>query len=467
MTQTIQQCLNDKAWARWTALILVSFTMMCGYFVTDVMAPMEKILTTSVAEGGLGWTGTEYGIFTGGYGWINVFLLMLFFGGLILDKLGVRITGLGACLFMLVGACIKAWAISTPSIGADDLILGLNARAILAGFGFAVFGVGAEVAGITVTKAIVRWFTGHEMALAMGLQVAFARIGTACALAFSLQIYNRWHTTDFPLIGCMNFGTSVAFGACLLCIGLIFFLLFCMMDTKLDKSLPKAAAAAEGEEEEGFKLSDIKLLVTNPGFWLIALLCLTFYSGVFPFLKAATKFMEFKYGVSPELAGYIPAMLPFGTIILTPVFGAIYDKVGRGAMLMLIGSCLLTLVHALFAMPFITSPVFAIAVMVLLGVAFSLVPSAMWPSVPKIIPQKVLGSAYALIFYIQNIGLMCVPMLIGWVVENVAKKSDTEYDYTVPMLIFTAFGLVAVVLSLLLIRVNRKKGYGLEKPNSK
>jgi nitrate/nitrite transporter NarK len=466
MEKTLQTYLNDKAWARWTALILVSFTMMCGYFMTDVMAPLEKILTTPVAEGGLGWTGTEYGIFTGGYGWINVFLLMLFFGGLILDKLGVRLTGVGACLFMLVGACIKAWAISTPSILPTDTILGFNARAIWAGFGFAVFGVGAEVAGITVTKAIVRWFTGHEMALAMGLQVAFARIGTACALAFSAQIYSRWHDTEWPVIGSMNFGTSVAFGACLLCIGLIFYLVFCVMDKKLESSMPSKADSASADDE-GFKLSDIKLLIGSQGFWLIALLCLTFYSGVFPFLKAATKFMECKFGVDPELAGYIPALLPFGTIILTPVFGFIYDRLGRCAQLMLIGSCLLTLVHLLFALPFITNAALAIVIMIVLGIAFSLVPSAMWPSVPKIIPQKVLGSAYALIFYIQNIGLMCVPMLIGWVVENVAKQPDGTYDYTVPMLIFTAFGVVAVGLSLMLIRVNRKHGYGLEKPNIK
>jgi nitrate/nitrite transporter NarK len=463
MTEKVKRLINSYGWARWSALLLVSITMMCGYFMTDVMAPLEDILTRPVEDGGLGWSGTEYGIFTGGYGWLNVFLLMLFFGGIILDKLGVRLTGLGACVLMFVGACIKAWTISTSSFSPEDTILGFNARAIVAGAGFAVFGMGAEIAGITVTKAIVKWFTGYEMALAMGLQVAFARIGTACALGFSAKIYTAWGNSDWPIFGALGIGTPVAFGACMLCIGLIFFIIYSLMDATLDKQ----RLAEKSEPEEGFKISDIKLLMKSPGFWLIALLCLTFYSGVFPFLKAATKFMIYKYGIAEDVAGFIPALLPFGTIILTPVFGFIYDRVGRGALLMLIGSCLLMFVHLMFAMPFITNPVFAVIVMILLGIAFSLVPSAMWPSVPKIIPQKVLGSAYALIFYIQNIGLMCVPMLIGWVVENVAKQDDGTYDYTCPMLIFTAFGIVAVLLSLLLIKVNKSKGYGLNLPNKK
>lgn len=460
---------NSKPWARWTALIIVSFTMMCGYFVTDVMAPLEDILTKSVEEGGLGWTGTEYGIFTGGYGWLNVFLLMLFFGGVILDKFGVRLTGTAACALMFVGAVIKAWAVS-PFFGIEGMILDLNARAVMAGLGFAVFGMGVEIAGITVTKAIAKWFTGYEMALAMGLQVALARVGTACALALSPIIYKSMGGIEWGDGGALGLATPVAFGAALLCIGLIFYLVYCVMDARLDSGLKAVNKTDAGSsDDEGFKMSDIKLLVTNKGFWIIALLCLTFYSGVFPFLKAATKFMQYKYGVDADVAGMIPAMLPFGTILLTPLFGWIYDKVGRGATLMLLGSVLLMCVHALFAMPF-GNATFAVAVMILLGIAFSLVPSAMWPSVPKIIPQKMLGSAYALIFYVQNIGLMGVPMLIGYLVENVSKQMVNgveTYDYTIPMLVFMAFGVIAVLLSVALLIVNRKKGYGLQTPNIK
>ena len=228
-------------------------------------------------------------------------------------------------------------------------------------------------------------------------------------------------------------------------------------------------AAAQGEEEEGFKLSDIKFVVTNKGFWLIALLCLMFYAGVFPFLKFAAQLMIYKYGVDPVMAGDIPAILPFGTILLTPLFGSLYDRIGKGATLMVVGAMMLVAVHVLFALPILNEWWFALIVMVLLGIAFSLVPSAMWPSVPKIIPQKQLGTAYALIFYVQNIGLMCVPMLIGWVIDRYAKftlpDGNVSYDFTAPMWIFALFGIVAVALAFMLKAEDRRKGYGLEEAN--
>jgi nitrate/nitrite transporter NarK len=233
----------------------------------------------------------------------------------------------------------------------------------------------------------------------------------------------------------------------------------------MDKKEDKAAAAVATEPEEGFKFADLKLLFGNKGFWFVTLLCLAFYAGVFPFLKFATKLMVFKYGVDESVAGLIPAMLPFGTIILTPVFGGIYDKYGKGATLMIIGSILLTVVHAVFALP-IDSWVLAIVMMIVLGVAFGLVPSAMWPSVPKIIPMKLLGTAYALIFYIQNIGLSMVPMWIGSVNEKNTNAAGV-IDYTESMTIFAAFGAAAILISLLILREDKKKGYGLELPNVK
>ena len=311
--------------------------------------------------------------------------------------------------------------------------------------------MGAEIAGITVSKVIVKWFTGHELALAMGLQVALARIGTAAALAVALPFAK--------MMGGVHY--SVGFGACLLLIGLLSYLVYCVMDKKEDA----ATAALTAEPEEGFKFADLKILVCNRGFWYVAVLCLMFYAGVFPFLKFATKLMVYKYGVDENLAGLIPAMLPFGTIFLTPFFGGIYDKVGKGATLMIIGSTLLTLVHVAFALP-IHSWVLAICVMVVLGVAFGLVPSAMWPSVPKIIPMKLLGTAYALIFYIQNIGLALVPVWIGKV-NQANTGADGVIDYTQTMTIFAAFGAVAIVISLLLLLEDKRKGYGLQKPNIK
>lgn len=448
--------LSDSKAARWTALIIVSVTMMFGYFFTDVMSPLEPLLTAVIEEEefGLGWTSSEYGWFSGAYGLLNVYLLLLFFGGIILDKFGIRFTGLMSTALMFGGALIKFWAVSTD-FGGETIWVpfggDVNAQVAWAGLGFAIYGVGCEIAGITVSKVIVKWFTGHELALAMGLQVALARIGTAVALGASLPVAKA--------LGGVS--ASVGIGAACLCIGMISFLVYNVMDKKEDA----AAAAVDSEPEEGFKFSDLQLLFTNPGFWCITFLCLMFYAGVFPFLKFATKLMVFKYGVDPEVAGLIPAMLPFGTIFLTPFFGSIYDKYGKGATLMLAGSILLTIVHCTFALP-IYNWLVAIAVMVILGIAFGLVPSAMWPSVPKIIPMKLLGTAYAVIFYIQNIGLAMVPMWIGNVNDR-NTNPEGIIDYTESMTIFAGFGVVAIIISALLLMLDKKKGYGLQQPNVK
>ena len=454
-TQAIQQKLSDSKSARWTALLIVSFTMMFGYFFTDVMSPLEALLTAAKEDGGLGlgWSSDEYGFFSGAYGYFNVFLLLLFFGGIILDKFGIRFTGIMSTILMFGGALIKWYAVGHDFTGtiAVPFFGTYQTQVVLAALGFSIYGVGCEIAGITVSKVIVKWFTGHELALAMGVQVALARLGTAGALGFALP-FAKW-------MGGVS--ASVGLGAALLCAGVIVFLVYCVMDKKEDAS----AAAVQGEPEEGFKFSDLKVLLTTTGFWYVAVLCLMFYAGVFPFLKFATKLMIFKYGVAEDVAGLIPAMLPFGTIFLTPLFGSIYDKYGKGATLMLIGSVLLTCVHIIFALPFGTW-ILAVAVMVVLGIAFGLVPSAMWPSVPKIIPMKLLGTAYALIFYIQNIGLALVPVWIGKV-NQANTGANGVIDYTETMTIFALFGVVAIVISLLLMWEDKRKGYGLQQPNIK
>lgn len=456
MTEAIRHKLSDSKSARWTALLIVSLTMMAGYFFTDVMSPMEALLTADPAKEamGLGWSSDEYGFFSGAYGYFNVFLLLLFFGGIILDKFGIRFTGILSTVLMFGGALIKYWAVSQSFEGTMTLPLGIgtySTQVVWAVLGFAIYGVGCEIAGITVSKVIVKWFTGHELALAMGLQVALARIGTAGALAVALPFAKSFGGVH----------ASVALGAAMLCAGMLAFLVYCVMDKKEDAS---AATAANGSEE-GFKLSDLVILVKSPGFWCVALLCLMFYAGVFPFLKFATKLMVFKYGVDADVAGLIPAMLPFGTIFLTPFFGGLYDNIGKGATLMIIGSVLLTLVHFIFVLP-LHSYLLAIVCMIILGIAFGLVPSAMWPSVPKIIPMKLLGSAYALIFYIQNIGLSLVPVWIGKVNQQ-NTGADGVIDYTQTMTIFAGFGAVAILISFLLLFLDKKKGYGLQKPNVK
>lgn len=458
--ETITNTLRDSKAARWTALAVVSFTMLCGYYLTDVMAPLKPML-----EKELLWNSTEYGFFTSAYGWFNVFLLMLILGGIILDKKGVRFTGKMATITMVIGTAIKFWAISTHALDGHHF-LGMKLQVVIAALGYATFGVGVEVAGITVSKIIVKWFKGKEMALAMGLEMASARIGTGLALFASYPIAIWMGGVSKPIF----------LGLILLCIGMISFFIYAAKDKKLDESVEaEAAISGVAADEESFKMADIWFIVKNKGWWYIAILCVLFYSAVFPFLKYASDLMVNKFGVDPLVAGSIPALLPFGTILLTPFFGNVYDRKGKGATIMIIGAVILIGVHALFSVPFLNFKPVAVALIIMLGIGFSLVPSAMWPSVPKIIPERQLGTAYALIFWVQNWGLMGVPALIGWVLDKycitgtrmVDGVSIPNYNYTIPMIIFTCFGILALIFAFLLKAEDKKKGYGLELPNIK
>jgi len=458
--ETITNTLRDSKVARWSALAVISFTMLCGYYLTDVMAPLKPML-----EQELQWSSTEYGFFTSAYGWFNVFLLMLIIGGVILDKMGVRFTGKMATIIMVTGTAIKYWAISTHSLDGMEL-LGMKAQVVIAGLGFATFGVGVEVAGITVSKIIVKWFKGKEMALAMGLEMSTARIGTTLALATSLPLAKALHGVSKPILVCLI----------MLCIGMIAFFLYAIMDKKLDKSIAdEVDRSGIKESEESFRVKDIWLILNNKGWWLIAILCLLFYSGVFPFIKFATDLMINKFHVTEKFAGLIPSMLTIGAIAMTPLFGNVYDRKGKGATIMIIGAFLLIFVHAMFAIPIFSAKIIAIILIIILGVAFSLVPSAMWPSVPKIIPERQLGTAYGMIFLVQNVGLMLVPLLIGWVLDKycisgtrlVDGAEVTAYNYTLPMIIFAIFGLLAIFVAFLLKAEDKKKGYGLQQPNIK
>jgi nitrate/nitrite transporter NarK len=458
--ETITNTLRDSKVARWSALAVVAFTMLCGYYLTDVMAPLKPLL-----EKELLWNSADYGFFTSAYGWFNVFLLMLIFGGIILDKMGVRFTGKMATIIMVIGTAIKYWAISTHALDGHT-ILGWKAQVMVAGLGFATFGVGVEVAGITVSKIIVKWFKGKELALAMGLEMATARLGTTLAMATSIPIARAFNGVSKPILVCLI----------MLCIGMIAFFFYATMDKKLDKSLAdEALRTGAVDEEESFKVSHILLILKNKGWWYIAILCVLFYSAVFPFIKFATDLMVNKFHVGEKIAGDIPALLPFGTILLTPLFGNIYDRKGKGATIMIIGALLLILVHAVYSVPFLTATPLAVIMIIILGIALSLVPSAMWPSVPKIIPEKQLGTAYGMIFLIQNIGLSLVPLLIGWVLNKYCISGTrmldgvavSSYNYTIPMIIFTCFGILALIFALLLKAEDKKKGYGLELPNIK
>lgn len=461
MSEAITKSLRDSKVARWGALAVVSFTMLTGYYINYVISPLKPEL-----EKHFGWTSSDFGLWNSAYGWFNVFFLMLIIVGIILDKKGVRFTGIGASITMIIGTFFQYAAIE-QIFPMEGTIFGIKSQIALGAFGFAVFGVGVEGAGITVSKIIVKWFKGKELALAMGLEMATARMGTALALALPLPMATAWFgTKELPALS-----APVMFGLALLVAGFVAFLWYTFMDKKLEKS---EGITDEASEEDEFKVRDILFILKNKGFWLIALLCVLFYSGVFPFLYYATDLMINKYNVDPEFAGSIPSLLPFGTIILTPLFGSIYDRKGKGATIMLIGSILLLVVHIFFSLPSLNHYIVAIALIIMLGVTFSLVPSAMWPSVPKIIPEKQLGTAYALIFWVQNWGLMGVPLLIGWSLDKsnpavlAARAAGTEappYDYTVPMMIFAATGLLAIIVAILLKTEDKKKGYGLEMPN--
>jgi nitrate/nitrite transporter NarK len=401
MTEAIQKSLRESPVARWTAMVVVSLSMFGAYYFNYAGSSIKPLLETA-----LGWTSKDVGLYAGSYPWFNVFLFMLIFSGIILDKLGIRFTGLAATGIMVIGTGINYWAMT--SLPSDTIIMlplygAIKSQVLFSCLGFALFGVGSEATGITLSKAIVKWFKGKELALAMGLQMSIARLGTALALAVSL-----------PLAIKFSYSTPILLAFVLMLLGLVAFLVYIVLDKRLDAS----EKDLEIEEEEPFRIKDIVSIISNKAFWYIAILCVLFYGAVFPFLFFAPDFMINKYHVAPKMAGLIPMLLPFGTIFLTPLFGGIYDKKGKGATIMIIGAVMLLFVHVFLAVPFINQWGFAAILVIILGIAFSLVPSAMWPSVPKIIPEKQLGTAYAVIFYIQNIGLWLIPTVLGIVLSS-------------------------------------------------
>jgi len=416
--EQILNTLRDSKKARWTALIFVSFAMFGAYFFNYALSPVKPML-----ESVLGWNSSDFGIYTSSYTWFNVFLFMLIFSGIILDKMGVRFTGLLATSMMAIGTGINYWALMHV-FPEGAMIFGIKTQVIISAIGFGIFGVGTEAGGITVSKAVVKWFKGKEMALAMGMQMSIARLGTALALGIAL-----------PLAKSYSYSSPVLLAFVFMLIALSSFVIYTFMDKKLDASI---AQSADGKAEDAFELKDILFIIKNKGFWYIAILCVLFYSAVFPFLFYATDLMINKYHVNPNLAGLIPMLLPFGTIFLTPLFGTVYDKKGKGATIMIIGSIILIFVHGMLTIPFLNAWWLAAAVVIILGIGFSLVPAAMWPSVPKIIPEKQLGTAYAVIFWIQNIGLWIIPLLLG-IILNATNPDVTPNKVAVKEAVSSAY----------------------------
>lgn len=455
---------------RWTALVLLASAMFFAYIFVDVLSPLQGLLQTQ-----RGWDPDAYGHFAGSEPFLNVFVFFLIFAGIILDKMGVRFTAVLSGVVMVLGAAINWYAVtdlfdasSAKTFMDNTLNLpqawwnvtpwydGMPASAKLSAIGFMIFGCGAEMAGITVSRGIVKWFTGHEMALAMGIEMAIARIGVAVVMLGS------------PVLASINpisVSRPVAASLLLVCIGLICFISYGFMDKKLD------AQGAEEEKDDPFKVSDIGKILSLRMFWVVALLCVLYYSAIFPFQKYAINMLQCNLHFTAEQAGQVFFMFPLGAAAVTPFLGNFLDRKGKGASMLILGAVLMIVCHLIFAfvVPTTQSVIITLAAIIVLGISFSLVPAALWPSVPKLIDGKLLGSAYALIFWIQNIGLYAFPMIIGSVLKasNPGVTDPLQYNYTVPMVVFASLGVAALFLGLYLKAINRKGGYGLEEPNIK
>ena len=551
--------LRDNPTMRWIALLLLALAMFCSYIFMDILSPIKDLMMRTVEEGGRGWDSTAFGTMQGAETFLNVFVFFLIFAGIILDKMGVRFTAVLSGAVMLVGALIQYYAISKSFIdsgvekwfnenlnyipvfdwlGVSPFYRGMPASAKLAAVGFMIFGCGTEMAGITVSRGIVKWFKGRETALAMGSEMALARLGVATCMIFSPYFAK--------LGGHIDVSRSVAFGVVLLCIALIMFVVYFFMDKKLDAQTGEAE-----EKDDPFKISDIGKILSSLGFWLVALLCVLYYSAIFPFQKYAVNMLQcnltlteadpssfwggnavtiIQYGIMLVVAicafasnfikkpsrkflkiilmvvavialvvycymGYmrgtaetIFAVFPLLAVAITPILGSYVDTKGKAASMLMIGSLLLIICHLTFAfvLPMfkgsaIGGVIVAYVTILVLGASFSLVPAALWPSVPKLVDEKIIGSAYALIFWIQNIGLWLFPLLIGKVLDNTnpdlveavnngtldPAKAATQYDYTWPLVMLACLGVAALVIGIILKAVDKKKHLGLEEPNIK
>ncbi len=466
MTEKVKVLLNDKAWARWLALILVALMMFFAYMFVDVMSPLQELIQTQ-----RGWEPEAFGYYAGAEYILNVFGFLII-AGIILDKMGIRFTGILSASVMFIGACIKLYAISDWFQGtAFDLWLSswwttMPGSAKLAAFGFMIFGCGCEMAGITVSKTLAKWFEGHEMALAMGLEMALARVGVFAIFSISPRLADWFGPNDRTVV------IPVAFCTALLLIGLICYIVFTFMDTRLDNEIKSERQASSApEEDEEFKASDVGKILSSKLFWVIAMLCVLYYSAIFPFQRYATNMLQCNLGMTAEAAADIFRWFPIGAAMLTPALGYYLDRFGKGASMLIAGAVLMIACHLTFALvlPAYPSTAVAFTAIIVLGISFSLVPASLWPSVPKIMDKRYLGSAYSLIFWVQNIGLALFPILIGKVLQasNPGVTDPLKYNYTVPMLLFASLGVLAFFFGIWLKVLNAKHHYGLEEPNIK
>ena len=407
-----------------------------SYMFVDILSPLASLLNDTI-----GWDQGVFGTYAAGEYLLNVFGFLIL-AGIILDKMGVRFTGLLSASLMVIGAAIKYWGISWTDANTVEWLNAwwpsMPGSAKLAMFGFMIFGCGCEMAGTTVSKILAKWFKGKEMALAMGLEMAIARLGVFGAMWLAPMLSEK-----FAIDGTNSVTAPLLFASLLLVIGLLNFFVFTIMDTKFDNQLVAIGeATAEKDPEDEFHVSDLGQIFQSKMFWIV--------------------FLEETLSISNAEAAGLFKWFPILAMVLTPFLGAFIDYKGKGASMMLLGAVIMIACHSVFAfvLPAYPSKTLALVTILVLGVSFSLVPASMWPSVPKIIDEKVLGSAYCLIFWVQNIGLCLVPLLIG-------KLRVATNGYLVPMCVFASFGVLAFLLSLALKIEDKKKNYGLELPNKK
>ncbi|MGQ1908401.1 MFS transporter [Marinifilum sp. RC60d5] len=450
-TEALKTSLRDSVVTRWAMLITVGFVLAANYYFYDALSPLKSTLTKE-----FGFTSTDFGLFVSVYSIPNVFFLMAVLGGIILDKLGIRRTGFMFVAFMAFGALITAYGASdlyrNDGFGyslMSSFMTGYSPELKMMLLGRFLFGLGAETSIVVISKIIVKWFKGKELALAFGVKLGLARTGSF--LAFNLS----------PVLIESESGwtTAIWFAAFLVLSALLVFMIYMMFDLKLDKQVKQEGLLSASDE---FHISDITKLLTNRSFIYVTLLCLTFYSAVFPFLSFSSDFFLNKFNLSIKESGFISSMLPIGTMIFTPLFGFFVDKYGKAASLMIYGSLILVAVHLTFAFTGLSPYV----MMVILGLAFSLVPASMWPSVAKMVDEKRIGSAYGLMFSVQNLGLWAFPILAGMVLDATNTEGTENLDYTFTMIMFACLGIIGLVFALLLKREDKVSGYGLELPSN-
>ena len=439
---------------RWVALACLVVPMFASYFFDDCFSTISYLFENPGLTQ-LGWDAAGYGLYTSGYSVLCVFGGLVVCG-ILLDKWGVRITGSIFVGMMVAGAAAVLYAITAGFPPQKSL------RIAYAGCMF--FGLGSEIAGTAVTRSIAKWFRHGPMALAMGLQLAIARLGTAFALVLAprLVVENSGHIYSLA-----ETARPAVVGMGLMAAGLILWALFVALDARYDRVQQSGEDPAVAKKEDQFKFSDVVGILKNGNFWLVGLLCVLFYSSIIAFKKFAGAILIPRFEIPAETAGWMVSMLPFATVVFAPLFGLLVDKKGQGTKWMVLGSVLALIAHLLLTFGPQGVPFFGYLAMALLGFGYSLVPAALWPSVPKIVPDRVLGTTFALVYWVQNLGLLSFKMLAGQLLGSAGTGTDAALRGSFSVeLMFTALCVAAVAVALLFARNSRRHPeLGLDAPN--